>query len=97
LRETQTIGVDSVVSRRDGVLSSEMAGETVMMSVENGEYYATDPVASHIWQLLETPRTVAALCETLGRQFSADPGQIEQDTLAFLDELLARKLIQIVP
>ncbi|MBF0507627.1 MAG: PqqD family protein [Deltaproteobacteria bacterium] len=51
--EGQLFGADSTVCREEGLLAGEMAGETVMMSIEKGEYYALDPVAGRIWRLIE--------------------------------------------
>jgi hypothetical protein len=91
--ESQTIGVDTIVSRGEGLVASEMAGETVMMSIEKGEYYALDPVASRIWRLIEKPCSVAAVCDVLLQHYDGERGEVERDVLLFLNDLMTRGLL----
>lgn len=93
--DNHPLGFASVIVRAEAVLSSEVAGETVLMSVENGEYYAMDAVASRIWRIIETPHPVAAVCDELLGRFDADREQLERDTLAFFNHLLAKRLIKV--
>jgi hypothetical protein len=87
------IKADSIVRRSEGLAAGEMAGETVMMSIENGEYYALDQVASHIWRLIEKPRSVGEVCDLLLEQYDGERGEMERDILLFLNDLMARGLI----
>ena len=46
------LNLDSIIKRNPEMVSSDMDGETVMMSMENGEYYGLDPIGSRIWELI---------------------------------------------
>ncbi len=83
------IQTSTVLRRSAEVLADEIDGETVMMSIEQGEYYGLDTIASEIWALLEKPRSVAALCEKLVERYDVEPDQCERDVVSFLETLLA--------
>ena len=43
------------------------------------------------------PVTIRDLCAQLAREFRAQPGQIEADVLAFLNQMSAEKLVNVLP
>lgn len=91
-----SIHLNSTVKWADDLVSCDLDGETALMSVENGKYYAMDPVGSRIWALLEQPRPVAAMCAFLLEEFEVEPSQCQHDVLAFLNELAQDNLIKVV-
>jgi len=90
------IDLKMVIKRSSELVSSNMDGETVMMSIDNGEYYGLDPIGSRIWELLENPIEVNALLETLLEEFDVTKEQCLDDTLEFLNQLLEKKLLLII-
>jgi hypothetical protein len=73
-----------------------MDGETVMMSIDNGEYFGLDPVGSRIWTLIENPIRIDKLIEQLLEEFDATKEQCELDTLEFLNQLQDKNLLIIL-
>ncbi len=49
----------TMVARSDEQVSAELDGEVVLMNTVTGDYFTMNDVASHIWSLLEEPRSVA--------------------------------------
>ena len=90
------IQTNSKIRRDNELIFSEMDGETVMMSVERGEYYGIDPIGSRIWGMLETPKTMSELCDTLLPDYDVTREQMEKDVLAFLKQMLEKGIIKIV-
>ncbi len=90
------IGLNSTVKRAGNLVSCDLDGETALMSVENGKYYAMDPVGSRIWALLEQARSVSAMCSLLIEEFEVEPSQCQHDVLAFLNELSQDNLVMVV-
>lgn len=88
-----TIDAGSTVVRNDEIIYSDMGEETVMMSIEKGEYYGLDPVGRRIWEMVEKPVRVNDICGTLLGEFDVTPEQCEQDVLAFLNKLLEKDII----
>jgi hypothetical protein len=91
-----TIGPDTMVAQVEELVSSDLDGETVMMSVENGKYYGMDPIGSRIWALIKQPRSVSELCDILLTEFNVDRERCDRDVLDFLNELAKDNLVKIV-
>ena len=90
------IGPDTVVAQIEELVSSDLDGETVMMSVENGKYYGMDAIGSRVWALIKRPRSVAELCDILLTEFKVDRERCEKDVLIFLNKMAEDNLIRIV-
>lgn len=81
------IELQSCVRRAEGLLSTELDGEVVLMSIERGSYYGVADTAQHIWNLLEQPMTVSALCDSLCAQYQIDADTCQRDVFPFLQQL----------
>ena len=84
---------ESVVTHSLDQVSCEVDGVVVLMSVENGEYYKLNDVSSRIWELVQTPISVGALCDKLIEEFEVEPAQCVEEVLSVLETMLERKLI----
>jgi hypothetical protein len=91
------ISLKTIVKRNPKLVSSDIDGEKVMMSVENGEYFGLDPVGSRIWELIENPIRVDKLIELLINEFDVAQEQCEADSIEFLLQLLEKNLLLIIP
>jgi hypothetical protein len=91
------ITLTSTIKRNPELVSSDVDGEKVMMSIENGEYYGLDPVGSRIWDLIENPIRIDKLIELLLEEYEISQAQCEADTFDFLNELLSKNLLKIIP
>ena len=81
---------DTLLSRNAAILDAPLGDEEiVMMNVDMNSYYALNPVASRIWQLLETPRTIGQLCARIRDEFEVEPDHCEADVREFANQLLA--------
>jgi len=84
--------------RRNGQwLSAAMGEEWAMMSVESGNYVTLSRVGARIWELIEQPVSVAAICARLSSEYDvpADVCRIEVD--GFLGDLQAANAIVMEP
>ncbi len=87
------ITMESVIRRIDDIVTSEIDGEVVMMSIEKGEYYGLDLIGSDIWERMETRVKVTELIELLLEKYDVDQETCQKDVLGFLNELNAEKII----
>lgn len=85
----------ATVCRGQDQVSTELDGEVVLMSIEQGKYYQMSAIASDIWRRLAQPQTVAALCDDLGQSFDAPADVIRADVLALLNRMHRERLIEI--
>ena len=86
---------NTVVSRQPDLLEANVGDDVVLLSVEQGSYYALDPIAAEVWRRLETPATIDELCVALADQYDVSPEQCETDVLKFLGELDAQHLLHV--
>ncbi|MBF0333255.1 MAG: PqqD family protein [Alphaproteobacteria bacterium] len=83
------------VCRRGDVLSAEVNGEIVLMSVDQGQYIGLDEIASDLWTRIERPLTLEALVAQLADAYDGDPAVIERDVGALLTEMAANGLVDL--
>ena len=88
------VALDTMLSRNGDILHAPVgAEEAVMLSVQAGQYYGFNAVARRIWELLEEPKTVRALCDAIWAEFTVDAETCEADVLKFLGELRDNGLV----
>lgn len=88
-----TLAPDTRLRRADSAVDADVAGLTVMMDFEAGNYYGLNEVGTYLWQRLDAPHTVAELAADLPRHFEVEADEAERATRAFLADLLARGLV----
>ena len=77
------------------LLQSEIDGETIMMSIDNGKYYGLNTVASRIWEIIKEEPLFSELITKLVEEYNIDSLKCESDTKEFLANLIENKLIRI--
>jgi Coenzyme PQQ synthesis protein D (PqqD) len=85
----------SVVVAVETQISSDMAGEAIILELKAGMYYGLDPIGTRIWKLIQEPRSTSSLRDTLLAEYEVDPERCERDLMALLTELEANKLVRI--
>lgn len=83
-----------VVASSDQV-SSELAGETVLLSMKTAHYYGLADVGARIWSLVREPVSVAAICDTIAREYDVAPDRCQADVVGFLQELAQHGLVEV--
>lgn len=89
------IALSSIVVQSNDSICTEVDGETVMMSIEKGNYYGMNEIGSRIWQLAAEPINVRQLRQKLLEEFAVDQETCEADLLKFLGKLEEHNLIQV--
>ena len=89
------LSLDSVVARRAEPLTATVDGEMVMLDPRNSLYFGLDSVGRRIWELLERPQPVDALCAAIEEQFDVTAETCRADVLAFLEQLADAELVDI--
>lgn len=79
--------------RSPDIIASEVDGELVLISIEDGKYFGLNAVGSEIWRLLEAPRSTEDLVSALKDHFDGDGETVEREAIAFIDQLAAQSLV----
>ena len=96
MKSPTSVDLNSVVVQNKDLLSSELDGETVLMSLTQAAYYGLDSTAQRIWTMIDQPCRVADLCERLVTDYAVERATCEQDVCAFLSDLNKESLIRVV-
>ncbi len=90
-----TLPANFLIVRSDTLLTAQVDGELIAMSVEHGECYGLNGVGTRIWELLAEPRSIDSLCESLTDEFEVDPTLCRQQVANFVEKLRADKLVTV--
>ncbi len=83
-----------VVAARDQV-SCDVGGEAAILQLASGVYYSLDAVGSRIWALVQSPRSVREIRDTLLAEYDVPAERCERDLLGLLQALAAEQLIEV--
>lgn len=90
----ELIGSNMLVREDEGLLTAEVNGELIGMSVEQGTCYGFNGVGTRIWELLAEPRSIDDLCAQLLSEFEVDADRCKEEVVALLEELRAEGLVR---
>lgn len=96
LSNRPSISLHSVVVASSEQISADLGDEALILGVKTGSYYGFDQVGLFIWNLLQAPRLVSDIRDAILEEYEVKREECEQDLLAFLDELAAKFLINVV-
>ena len=89
------IDLNSIVSHREDIDTTDLDGEKVMMDLEKGQYFALNSVASRIWEVIESPISVNKVVETLLEEYEVEREECEKSVLEFKKGLEDASLISV--
>lgn len=93
--KNETISLEDCVVQGKGNIVSDMGGEKVMLSVQNGKYYNLGEIGGKIWDSIEKPISIGQLVSTLMFEYDVGQNECEQHVISFLTHLAGEGLVQI--
>jgi hypothetical protein len=78
-------------------LAAKVGDELVMMSAEKGNYIGLSEVGSRIWELIETPQDIDAVCARLQTEYEVTPEACRAEVETFLNDLVKHGAIALDP
>lgn len=76
-------------------ISSDLAGEAVILNLKSGTYYGLNTVGASIWNLIQQPRTISEIKDELLSKYEVGEEQCDRELLAILQQLEAQGLIEV--
>ena len=70
--------------RNSKTISGRLSDEMVMMDIDKGKYFALNPVATRIWDLLEQPVTLDDLCLILSEEYEVEHAQCKSEVEQYI-------------
>ncbi|WP_416149850.1 lasso peptide biosynthesis PqqD family chaperone [Salipaludibacillus sp. HK11] len=93
--KSQYYSTIETISQKSGNIVSDMDGEKVMLSINNGKYYNLGDIGGEIWELIEEPISIENLVSALISKYEIEKQQCEEHVLSFLEKLHKEDLIKI--
>ncbi len=90
-----TLLLEQLIVQDSNNIVSDMGGEKVVLSIENGKYYNLGMMGSQIWDLIKEPVAISAVVEALLEQYEVAKEVCEEQVLSFLSHLLEERLVHI--
>lgn len=87
------LALDVSPRRADGVLCQEAQGQTVLLRLGDGSYYALDEVGARVWELCDGERSLGDVIDVLCAEFAAPPQTVRADVLEFVGQLRGEQLL----
>ena len=87
--------MDTTVVAAPDQVSSDLAGESVILNLKTGLYYGLNQVGASIWERIQSPTTVAKICAAILDEYEVATHQCEQDVLRLLQEMISAKLVEV--
>lgn len=91
---TSSLELLTRVMRDQDIIAVGMDGETVMMSIDRGEYYGLSGIGPFIWDLLTEPMSIEELCEQVTKEYEVEELVCQTDVLTFVDDLLSKGVLR---
>lgn len=79
--------------RNEKNISGRLHDELVMMDIDKGKYFALNPVATRIWDLLENPLAIDELCTLLLEEYEVSIEQCTEEVAELLKEMVRLGLV----
>ncbi|WP_394218352.1 lasso peptide biosynthesis PqqD family chaperone [Halobacillus trueperi] len=92
---SQSLALVQMVQQKEGHIVSDMDGERVMLSIENGKYYNLGELGGEIWDKIEHPKPVSELINELLEVYEVERDVCEEQVQAFLQHLRDENLIEV--
>jgi hypothetical protein len=86
-----------MVRKQGDWLAARVGDELVMMSAASGNYVGLSEVGARIWELIETPQQLDAVCEQLEGEFDVAPEVCRVEVESFLNELAGHGAVALEP
>jgi Coenzyme PQQ synthesis protein D (PqqD) len=90
-----SLRTSSIVVVAKEQVSCPLGEESAILNLKNSVYYGLDPVGARVWTLLQQPRSVGELRDTLLSEYDVEARRCEQDLLALLETMRIEGLIEV--
>jgi len=88
---------DALIKNPARFVATEIDDETVVMSLDSGDFFSLTGTARSIWALLDGTRSRDAVLAVLAADYGVAPAAIAGEVDAFLAELTAAGLVRAAP
>jgi len=87
------LSLSTKVYKNKNIISNQIDGETVIMRIEENDYFQLDETGTYIWNIIDKPISVIEISDKIIEHFAISREQSENDMLNFINELSRKKIV----
>ena len=87
--------LDSTIVRSSDQVSTDLGKEVFILGLGSSEYYSLEEVGARIWEIIQEPKTVKEILDSILNDYAVEPEICGSDLLAVLQEMADEGLIEI--
>jgi len=91
--QPNNIHLETIIVQSENMLSSKVDEEVIFMSLEKEKYYGLDSLSASIWNLLDKPISLNAVCKKLTLEYDVKLETCQEDVIEFIQKLVDAKLL----
>ncbi len=76
-------------------VSSSLDEESVILNLKSGVYYGLNSVGTRIWDMIQSPKTLAEIQETIVAEYDVEPERCGNEVMDIFKELKTAGLIEV--
>jgi Coenzyme PQQ synthesis protein D (PqqD) len=89
------LSIHSIIVATTEQVSCPLGDESAILNRKNSVYYGVNPMGARVWNLLQQPRSVTELRDTLLDEYEVGADRCEQDLLELLEKMRGEGLIEV--
>jgi len=89
------LSTHSIVVASPEQVSCPLGDESAILNLKNTVYYGLNSVGARVWELVQQPRSVGEIRDTLLEEFEVEVERCERDLLALLEKMRSEGLIEV--
>lgn len=89
------ISENATISPTQDQISSELAGEAVILNLDSGIYYGLNEVGARIWELVQQPRRFDEIRDILLAEYDVEPEACSHELTKILLDLRNVRLVEV--
>jgi hypothetical protein len=93
--KTNDLTEKTKIKRKPNILTSTIEDQTIMMDLEQGNYYDLNIVGSRIWDLIEKEISVKDICSILLSEYNVEEKHCKMAVITFLKEMQKEGIISV--
>ncbi len=90
-----TISLRTIVVAGSEQVSTRLDDEMVLLELKKGTYYGLNSVGTMIWEMVQKPQSVEAICRAVLKEYSVEPETCKRDVLRLIEEMEAAGLVEL--
>jgi hypothetical protein len=91
----QSVTAETLIKRSKQITWRQVEDETILLNLENGEYYSLNQLGSKIWKIIGTDKKVKEIAAIISKEYTVNYARVIQDTINFIKQLSKHNLLEL--